>query len=644
MNIELCYVNGINRIDTPYFSSLSEQSTWFSNKVVCSIETTFYPPHYQNKIRCSIDDIDFTDSCNYLYFTFRNKTYYYFIDDITYINENLIELDITMDYIQTYMFNINVNNGIIERKCINRWVRFAVPGHSPIWSINRGYIRENVGNNDFIYNNGNVITPDYWVVIKFSKINTYWHEEFNMSSVVNVKSNEITSPFAYCFIPLNPNIDTIILNNVSYSKLEVYGGISQIIKQWSLSPNCIDMYVVPYNPIPNYASISGTVLTLNPDYEFIEDTYESSQKNYIRSYLEIIPCEYLVVDNQRIGVSSEQNIEFQIKDIEINFDFQRNTDKNVLFQSIYEPCLLDDNYTRLIFGSNNASISIPLYEQVKNTTTCYYGIDFSTGARIYGSIPTKNTVISFDYWSNYTIDNNILGLEMGNNAWNDYVANNRNRWVSAGFSTLSNIAEQFISIATNNYGLYSEISSMLANPRSYTKKKKLLKAGIGRSIESKRTEEELNILKGFGNTGTFAPLINQYLEEDNIKHIPNTLKQSGGAIAPILSYSTEIYYCIQQVTNYEQSAKYFQRNGYLVNDYINNVNNLFSYIQNRYYFNVLKMAKCELVLTDAISDSETIENIKDRLFDGLRLWNISNQEVVMGDFTSDNVELSFIEQ
>ena len=144
MRIYFGYITGINRIDTPYFSSISQQSTWFSNKSIGYVDTTFYPPHYTNRIRVSTEDLDFNKSCNYVWFEYNGKTYYYFIDEITYINETLIEILITMDYIQTYYFNIIVSNGIIERKFINRWVNV-----NNQWCINRNYIRvsDHVANN-----------------------------------------------------------------------------------------------------------------------------------------------------------------------------------------------------------------------------------------------------------------------------------------------------------------------------------------------------------------------------------------------------------------------------------------------------------------------------------------------------------------
>ena len=57
MNVNLYYIHGISRIDTPYFATktsqatLSKQEEFFSNHLVLSVELSFYPPHYHNTIK-----------------------------------------------------------------------------------------------------------------------------------------------------------------------------------------------------------------------------------------------------------------------------------------------------------------------------------------------------------------------------------------------------------------------------------------------------------------------------------------------------------------------------------------------------------------------------------------------------------------
>ena len=120
-NIVLYYVNGISKIDTPYFSNESEQRAYFESNKFCEIDDSFCPSFFRNEIQVSSDDLVLSDKVNYLSLYYDGKYYYYFIDDIMYINEGLIRLSLELDTIQTFMFQININSGSIERKFINRF-------------------------------------------------------------------------------------------------------------------------------------------------------------------------------------------------------------------------------------------------------------------------------------------------------------------------------------------------------------------------------------------------------------------------------------------------------------------------------------------------------------------------------------------
>ena len=60
---------------------------------------------------------------------------------------------------------------------------------------------------------------------------------------------------------------------------------------------------------------------------------------------------------------------------------------------------------------------------------------------------------------------------------------------------------------------------------------------------------------------------------------------------------------------------------HLYNEYVNNITNIFTYVNTRYHFNVLKMSDVDLHLSNVIEDDSTVNSITNRLFDGLRLWN-----------------------
>ena len=136
------WVKGISRIDTPIFATLVDQEHFFSECEPYTIpNNSFYPPHFKNRILLNTSDITFKSQRNYLSLEYDSKTYYYFIDSIEYVSEDVIALNITMDVIQTFMFSINIISAEKERESIKRWVNHK---------INRDYIRENVSAGDFM--------------------------------------------------------------------------------------------------------------------------------------------------------------------------------------------------------------------------------------------------------------------------------------------------------------------------------------------------------------------------------------------------------------------------------------------------------------------------------------------------------------
>lgn len=107
--------------DTLYFQTETKQEQYFSglsNKVECT------PTTYQN-VKQGVMRIGKTMKelygCNYMYFknmnsnTFENKTYYCFIDELKYINNNCTEVYYSIDYIQTFMFNFTEKTCLVER-------------------------------------------------------------------------------------------------------------------------------------------------------------------------------------------------------------------------------------------------------------------------------------------------------------------------------------------------------------------------------------------------------------------------------------------------------------------------------------------------------------------------------------------------
>lgn len=106
-----------NRYDhTLYFATIAEQEQYFMSKVVRAYsEYTYIRRSWKLKVAATMDA---ARVWSYLFFRngSTNKTYYYFINQIEYINDNTVELSIELDVLQTYIFDWTLNPCYVERE------------------------------------------------------------------------------------------------------------------------------------------------------------------------------------------------------------------------------------------------------------------------------------------------------------------------------------------------------------------------------------------------------------------------------------------------------------------------------------------------------------------------------------------------
>lgn len=115
--------------DTLLFSSVSEQNTYFATAGNFSARVVYSNNTYQNvgkgvlRLGATMKE---ALGYNYMYFTnngvdanndvvFEGKTYYCFVDDIRYINNNCVEISYSLDYLQTFMFDYSEKTCLVER-------------------------------------------------------------------------------------------------------------------------------------------------------------------------------------------------------------------------------------------------------------------------------------------------------------------------------------------------------------------------------------------------------------------------------------------------------------------------------------------------------------------------------------------------
>lgn len=590
MTIELMYVHGISYEDTPFFSNIERQSEYFYHHIVKEIDTSYYPPKYKNSIKVDIGedgDIEFNTKINYLRLVFKSKEYYYFIDKVEYISETTMILHVTMDVIQTYYFDIEIVSGIIERKMINRWIP---SGSSSVpWSINRSYIRENVSEGVFeipnFYNELNTDTSKYLIFGKFTKAPT--QQTYDVPSIYHCEvSNGVYVPmfsaYQYLFTPLfeskvgNTNEDIRPLNTtVSY--------IDYVV----------DLYCCPFDCI-DPSHFNGPTAGTHGNYY-----------NYDGTHVELVEMTYSGITASEKKVYHVTGANFRTKQYDCSLPFESNDSIRINYNSKYIPCLIDENYIKFEFGSYVEIIEYPLFRLTYTHCYCNYSFMLDTGYRIYSITPTKDYNDTKDRI--ITVDTNVLSFDLINNAWNTYLANNKNRWASLALNGGNTI-----------------IQSTVKSGMKY--------GGAGAIVGG---------VMGVADTG--VKVANQFLNEGNLQNASGKPKSTNQYNSSYINKNSRIFVAYTKCQDFEKCALYYHMYGNLVNEIVLEQTDLFTHVNTRYYFNYLKMRDVNVHL-NLIESEDEINKIHDRLIDGIRLWNVTEylSEILIGTYKYDNVEKAFL--
>ena len=113
---KLMQVKNISMVDTLEFFTVSDQNNFFNNISIGVTFNDYFPPFSKYKLKIDVNDLKDSNgqlipvnycmlesniptghSPNYSY-----KRYYYFIDGIEYINEDVVSINLVMDTIQSF--------------------------------------------------------------------------------------------------------------------------------------------------------------------------------------------------------------------------------------------------------------------------------------------------------------------------------------------------------------------------------------------------------------------------------------------------------------------------------------------------------------------------------------------------------------
>lgn len=679
-NISLYYVEGINKEDTPYFSSKEAQESYFSTCVVAPVDDDgFYPPYYRNEIKLSTDNLSLNTKANYLSLFYEGKYYYYFINNCTYISQDVISISIEMDVIQTYMFDISVQNGIIERKFINRWNADL---------INRNYIRENFSNGlfdlykRFVFNKSNDFTtymlnkagielqqggtpddPTYPDNIKiFESDETEYWIIFKCSDRINVDKTDITlseySQGHQSNIKSTYTYNEIFDNAQECKTLYYYYGLpfnSKVVKSGKINLNGLDFdFTASMMSVAKESVVVAAYLlpcSCFPDIILNGINCYGPLNSDLANMKKAIVLDWKdgVFGSVRCGVIKfPYTIQFaSLLDVHSLY-FSKNKEKSKKFESKYCPVMIDENYIRLSFGEPDNSTTFQLHLSTDPTFILEYLNDID-GARYYNIYP--NNIYSEEkginnYYQCLLCSPNISQYDLMSDKWLEYLNYNKATipltLLSFGVTALTGFSNYAVAAGAINTG----INAILSNPKSYDRRykeprplRKKPKAQYNKLYDEGVENDREYALEAAGDVSS---TLNSLSSAANAYLAPIGSRVCGTAGTDIASKSIYPQSVEYRVADFDYVSWVYHLNGYLVNEVVNNIDNIFEYVNTRYYYNVLKMGVCNIHL-DCLELDNAIVNITARLNAGIRLWNVENSDVVMGDTQYDNVEKSLLE-
>ena len=655
--IILYYIEGIDRENIPYvypaYKTQITISDYLREHEVASIPNSYYPPYYRNII--SISSEDFTGnfletSINYLGIVFGNKTYYYFIDKIEYVNEDLYKLHVTMDVIMTYINEIKIHGGIIERKFIDRWINNKI--------INRAYKRENASNGLF------QLTQRKYLSKRSNYDGEYKDNVIDGVFVIRTTENPWKTATTFPFLKGSPT--TLYSDNVNFSSRYAtyivpyisnkfldtiqYEGDKEAVYVSQKTTTALTLY----HGLAHPAVVDCRYYPIN----LFEDYFWFIRRNNTDCIVspydcwalgnEIKPTPGLDYDYELIAYLANK---LTIKPIKGTYTFILNKpdNKNRPFTSEDVPALIDENYIRLSYGDGEVQATAQLYLITSPTIEYNYKYDINNGARYYWFTATNSVIIRNERVygqdnsiSSLVVNENPITLDLINDAWGTWKAYN-----SATLPlTIGKTALDIGKFALDTYITYKNpMAELLSNSGFVDKrfKKPTLNKKGQRELFNIQNNESEDIRQGLYDIanmpGRFENIINSSRE-------PDTVKSSGNFTTAISSEGMNIRMDIYKVNDYEQCAQYYHRYGYLVDEYINEVDNIFDYVSTRYYYNVLKMRDVDISLVNSPASTEILELIRERLENGIRLWNCNehNTFVEIGNYTYDNVERSYLNE
>lgn len=224
--------------DTLYFSTLQEQTTYFTSKTKYTLSAQYYVRVNRGVIKVE-QPIQNIQDCNYLMFrniSFGNKWFYAFILNVEYVNNETSKIEFEIDVMQTYFFNIFLKSCFIERE------------HSATDAIADNIEDEPFNIEDYVYQSfGNIYAGD----LDTLKIVVAYARNYGVGE--RIEPYSIIDNTIQC-------VDLFAFDINSTGALHLGQAIDRVVSLNQID-NIIDIYAVPSIMLPDNSVTNTTDFT-----------------------------------------------------------------------------------------------------------------------------------------------------------------------------------------------------------------------------------------------------------------------------------------------------------------------------------------------------------------------------------------------
>ena len=337
-------------------------------------------------------------NCNYIMYqntTYSNKWFYAWIDKITFISPNCVEIEFTIDIWNTWKNELVLNQVYVERE------------HTNDDTIGNNLIPESVYINNYVTDLSQRVYPDlnnkFFIIIE----TTYDINNNIDFSGIRAYDGTLCGVMRYAFLMQRSTLltdaqtITTFINNISQEKLETaIQGIyivpyESLVGQYNLTTH--EVYYNSYNS-------SAKIIKLNSN-EFDNSGFENVKNNKLKTY----PFSFIRVSNNT-GSYNDYKKELMLKQgIEQEYTFEvQTTVVNSFSGYIYSPFYKGETY------EINEAVTIGKLPTVSYASPYYTNWLAQNSVNIHKQILSSAQNITNDFIKSAEVNPVQSGVKFGN--------------------------------------------------------------------------------------------------------------------------------------------------------------------------------------------------------------------------------------